>query len=239
MDDQVRKKKTIILLLGAAFLMVLVGILPAHGEIRAVVMGDSFPAGTAIVQAATATPTETVVTVASATATSTSTVVDMASPTASPTAAQPTSTPLVSTPTATLVPPTATLTPTEVPPTPTPTTPPPTHTPVPTPTASPAITVAITAPVDGADVEPSGLVIEGTAPAGSTVVIYDGQEVLDTVIADDDGRWQYTLSRMWDEGEHILTAQVRDEEQDGELSKAVTVTALGHRLPVTGSETTE
>ena len=108
---------------------------------------------------------------------------------------------------------------------------------MPTPAASTAVTVAITSPVDGADVDPSGLVLEGTAPAGSTVVIYDGETVLDTVVADEDGRWQYTLSLAWAEGEHVLTIQVQDGEQVVQVSEAITVTALGHRLPVTGSET--
>ena len=196
MDDQVRKKKTIILLLGAAFLMGLVGVLPVHSGIRAVVMGDSLPAETAIVRAATASPTAQL---------------------------PPTSTPLVAAVTPTLLPPTATPEPTKVPATPTP----------------PPATVAITAPVDGADVETSGLEIEGTAPAGSTVVIYDGKEVLGTVTAGDDGRWRYTLSLPWAEGEHILTVRVRDQAQVGEPSEAIKVTALGHRLPVTGGETSD
>jgi hypothetical protein len=108
---------------------------------------------------------------------------------------------------------------------------------VPTATAAPEVVVAITTPADGADVDPSELVIEGTAPAGSTVVLYDGKEELATVTADDDGQWQYTLSLPWAEGKHVLTVRVRDGEQASEPSEAIEVTALGHRLPVTGGET--
>ncbi|MBN1583721.1 MAG: hypothetical protein JXA89_23650 [Anaerolineae bacterium] len=228
MDDQVRKKKTIILLLGAAFLMGLVGVLPVHSGIRAVVMGDSLPAETVIVRAATASPA------AQLPPTSTS-LVAAVTPTPLPPTATPEPTKSLATPTP--LPPTATLEPTKSPATPTP--PPPTRTPAPTPTVSPPATVAITAPVDGADVETSGLAIEGTAPAGSTVVIYDGKEVLGTVTAGDDGRWRYTLSLPWAEGEHILTVRVRDQAQVGEPSEAIKVTALGHRLPVTGGETSD
>jgi hypothetical protein len=50
----------------------------------------------------------------------------------------------------------------------------------------------------------------GKAPASSTVEIYDGESLIDTVTADADGRWQWTPTENLDEGEHYLTAKQTD-----------------------------
>ncbi|EPH1407499.1 Ig-like domain-containing protein, partial [Klebsiella oxytoca] len=52
--------------------------------------------------------------------------------------------------------------------------------------------------------------LSGTAEAGATVTIYDGDTVLGTVVAGEDGRWSYTPEAL-DEGSHSLSTTVTDK----------------------------
>ncbi|HCL5978037.1 TPA: Ig-like domain repeat protein, partial [Klebsiella oxytoca] len=52
--------------------------------------------------------------------------------------------------------------------------------------------------------------LSGTAEAGATVTIYDGDTVLGTVVAGEDGRWSYTPDAL-DEGSHSLSTTVTDK----------------------------
>ncbi|WP_228307020.1 Ig-like domain-containing protein, partial [Klebsiella oxytoca] len=52
--------------------------------------------------------------------------------------------------------------------------------------------------------------LSGTAEAGATVTIYDGETVLGTVVAGEDGRWSYTPDAL-DEGSHSLSTTVTDK----------------------------
>ncbi|WP_228309962.1 Ig-like domain-containing protein, partial [Klebsiella oxytoca] len=52
--------------------------------------------------------------------------------------------------------------------------------------------------------------LSGTAEAGATVTIYDGDTVLGTVVAGEDGRWSYTPDTL-DEGDHSLSTTVTDK----------------------------
>ncbi|WP_213799427.1 Ig-like domain-containing protein, partial [Klebsiella oxytoca] len=52
--------------------------------------------------------------------------------------------------------------------------------------------------------------LSGTAEAGATVTIYDGDTVLGTVVAGEDGRWTFTPDAL-DEGSHSLSTTVTDK----------------------------
>ncbi|WP_417441374.1 Ig-like domain-containing protein, partial [Klebsiella oxytoca] len=47
------------------------------------------------------------------------------------------------------------------------------------------------------------------AEAGATVTIYDGDTVLGTVVAGEDGRWSFTPDTL-NEGDHRLSTTVTD-----------------------------
>ncbi|HHT0133428.1 TPA: Ig-like domain-containing protein, partial [Klebsiella michiganensis] len=51
--------------------------------------------------------------------------------------------------------------------------------------------------------------LSGTAEAGATITIYDGDTVLGTAIADEDGRWSFTPDALA-EGSHSLSTTVTD-----------------------------
>ncbi|MDT0592035.1 Ig-like domain-containing protein, partial [Halomonas sp. PAR8] len=53
--------------------------------------------------------------------------------------------------------------------------------------------------------------LSGTAEAGSTVTIFDGDTVLGTAVADDSGHWSYTPVSDLGEGSHSLTATATDD----------------------------
>src|SRR5207245_1473320 len=55
----------------------------------------------------------------------------------------------------------------------------------------------------------SAQALTGMAEANSTVTIYDGRDVVDTVVAGNDGSWSYTLGSFAD-GSHSLTATATD-----------------------------
>ncbi|WP_316503244.1 Ig-like domain-containing protein, partial [Klebsiella oxytoca] len=52
--------------------------------------------------------------------------------------------------------------------------------------------------------------IKGTAEAGATITIYDGDTVLGSVVVDQDGNWSFTLPEL-SEGPHSLSATVTDK----------------------------
>ncbi|MEZ3500634.1 Ig-like domain-containing protein [Pantoea sp. KPR_PJ] len=92
------------------------------------------------------------------------------------------------------------------------------------PTAALVITIDTTPPVAAADVlltnDQSGApvlsggltndatpVLSGTAAAGSTITVYDGEALLGTTTTDADGNWSFTSPAL-DDGSHSLTATV-------------------------------
>ncbi|UTV86726.1 BapA prefix-like domain-containing protein [Cobetia amphilecti] len=62
----------------------------------------------------------------------------------------------------------------------------------------------------GADTNDTTPTLTGTAGAGSSVAIYDGDTLLDTVEADGEGNWSLELTAPLSEGEHSLTAVATD-----------------------------
>ncbi|MDH2375528.1 Ig-like domain-containing protein, partial [Cobetia sp. 3AK] len=77
--------------------------------------------------------------------------------------------------------------------------------------------------------------LTGTAEAGSSVAIYDGETLLDTVTADADGNWSVTLSDPLAEGDHSLTAVATDaagNESDPSEVIELTVDTTAPEAPV-------
>jgi hypothetical protein len=48
--------------------------------------------------------------------------------------------------------------------------------------------------------------LKGTASAGSTVHIYDGETLLGSLVVGADGKWTFTIPVLSDDGVHNLTA---------------------------------
>ncbi len=67
----------------------------------------------------------------------------------------------------------------------------------------------------------------GTAPPGTEVQIYDGEELLGAVVADEEGQWAFVPAEPLAEGERVLTATAGDEKgRVSAPSEAVTITVL-------------
>ncbi|TKD61453.1 BapA prefix-like domain-containing protein, partial [Cobetia marina] len=64
----------------------------------------------------------------------------------------------------------------------------------------------------GSDTNDTTPMLTGTAGAGSTVAIYDGNILLETVKADAEGNWSIELSEPLTEGDHSLTAVATDAD---------------------------
>jgi hypothetical protein len=229
-DNEVRKRKLVVIFLGVILLALLMAAMPAQRAVWQVVMGlTPTSEATAVVQVPTATATATTV----PTATSTP------SPTPVPATATPTPVPATSTATPTPVPATSTATPTPEPPTPTPT---PTLDPSvvhPVPKGALPVTdeldaPVITSPEEDLETTETEVTIEGTAPANARVVVYDSQFPLGMVVADDDGKWQYEPPEPWSEAEHVIVARTTDGDRLSQPSDPVRVVVVGERLPVTG-----
>jgi hypothetical protein len=233
-DNEVRKRKLVVIFLGVILLALLLAAMPAQRAVWQVVMGlTPSPPATAVVQVPTATATATTV----PTATSTP------SPTPVPATATPTPVPATATATATPTPvpatATSTATPTPEPPTPTP-----------TPTLDPSVVhpvpkgvlpvtdeldaPVITSPEEDLETTETEVTIEGTAPANARVVVYDSQFPLGMVVADDDGKWQYEPPEPWSEAEHVIVARTTDGDRLSQPSDPVRVVVVGERLPITG-----
>ncbi|HEC2048309.1 TPA: hypothetical protein R1871_005367, partial [Klebsiella oxytoca] len=81
--------------------------------------------------------------------------------------------------------------------------------------------------------------LSGTAEAGATVTIYDGDTVLGTVVAGEDGRWSYTPDAL-DEGSHSLSTTVTDKAGNvSERSPAFDLTVDTVVTPVSDLQVTD
>ncbi|EOE2718812.1 Ig-like domain-containing protein, partial [Klebsiella oxytoca] len=81
--------------------------------------------------------------------------------------------------------------------------------------------------------------LSGTAEAGATVTIYDGDTVLGTVVAGEDGRWSYTPDAL-DEGSHSLSTTVTDKAGNvSERSPAFELTVDTVVTPVSDLQVTD
>ncbi|EMC8872767.1 Ig-like domain repeat protein, partial [Escherichia coli] len=81
--------------------------------------------------------------------------------------------------------------------------------------------------------------LNGTAEAGSTVTIYDGDTVLGTVVAGEDGRWSFTPASL-EEGAHSLSTTVTDNAGNvSERSPAFELTVDSIVNPVSDLQVTD
>jgi len=239
-EDEVRKKKTLTVVLAFLLIPVLLGLYAATGPEGRLIAGVTPTALPSPGGGATATPlvpTPTATATPSATATAEATATPLSTPT--PVRPEPT------------VPPTATATaeatatplstPTPVPPEPTAT---PTAVsialePTPTPTVVPIVPLTapvITTPPDGSVLKDDRPTIAGAAPPNTTVQVYDDGSLVGTAAADAQGDWALAADEPLEPGEHTVMAVASDDAgRTSDPSGEVTFTVVIERLPVTGS----
>jgi hypothetical protein len=262
-EDEVRKKKTLILVLAFLLIPLLLGLYAAVGPEGGLIAGvtpTAFPSPIAIATATPPIPTFTATATPSATAAAEATATPLSTPTpvrpeptvvpaATSVALEPTPIPTVTPPvpafTATATPtasamPVAKATATPVPPKPTVVL---TATSValePTPTLTvvpiaPLATPVITTPLDGSVLEDNQPTIAGAAPPNTTVQVYDDGSLVGTAAADAQGDWALVADEPLEPGEHTVTAVTSDDAgRTSAHSGVVNFTVAIERLPVTG-----
>jgi hypothetical protein len=212
-EDEVRKKKTLIVVLAFLLIPLLVGLYAATGPEGGLIAGVTPTALLSPSAVATATPPVPTPT-ATATPLATATAEATATPLSTPTPVRPEPT----------VPPTATAIALE--PTPTPTV-------VPT---APLTAPVITTPPDGSLLKDDRPTIAGAAPPDTTIQVYDDGSLVGTAAADAQGDWALVADEPLEPGEHTVTAVASDEAgRTSDPSAVVTFTVVIERLPVTGS----
>jgi hypothetical protein len=212
-EDEVRKKKTLIVVLAFLLIPLLVGLYAATGPEGELIAGVTPTALLSPIAVATATPPVPTLTI-TATPLATATAEATATPLSTPTPVRPEPT----------VPPTATSVALE--PTPTPTV-------VPT---APLTAPVITTPPDGSLLKDDRPTIAGAAPANTTIQVYDDGSLVGTTAAEAQGDWALVADEPLEPGEHTVTAVASDEAgRTSDPSAVVTFTVVIERLPVTGS----
>lgn len=215
-EDEVRKKKTLVLVVAFLLILSLLGLYAAtgpEGDLFAGMTPTALPSPSAV---ATATPLPSALT---ATATPSASATLVAKATATPLS---TPTPVPPRPTATS---TATAVPVAVEPTPAPTVVP----------IAPLAAPVITTPPDGSVLKDDRPPIAGTAPPNTTVQVYDDGELMGTATADAQGNWALVPDEPLEPGEHTVTAVAGDDAGGtSDPSAAVTFTVAIERLPVVG-----
>jgi hypothetical protein len=260
-EDEVRKKKTLTVVLAFLLIPLLLGLYAATGPEGGLIAGvtpTSLPSPGAVATATPLVPTPTTTATPAATATAEATATPLSTPT--PVRPEPTATPtavsIALEPTFTPTParPEPTATPTTVPivpePTSTPTSvrPEPTATttavsvalePTPTPTVVPIVPLTapvITTPPDGSVLKDDRPTIAGAAPPNTTVQVYDDGSLVGTAAADAQGDWALAADEPLEQGEHTVMAVASDDAgRTSDPSGVVTFTVVIERLPVTGS----
>jgi hypothetical protein len=212
-EDEVRKKKTLIVVLAFLLIPLLVGLYAATGPEGGLIAGATPTALLSPSAVATATPPIPTPT-ATATPLATATAEATATPLSTPTSVQPEPT----------VPPTATSVALE---------------PTPTPTVVPTVPLTapvITTPPDGSLLKDDRPTIAGAAPSDTTIQVYDDGSLVGTAAADAQGDWALVADEPLEPGEHTVTAVASDEAgRTSDPSAVVTFTVVIERLPVTGS----
>jgi hypothetical protein len=212
-EDEVRKKKTLIVVLAFLLIPLLLGLYAATGPEGGLIAGVTPTALLSPSAVATATPPVPTPT-ATATPLATATAEATATPLPPPTPVRPEPT----------VPPTATSVALE--PTPTPTV-------VPT---APLTAPVITTPLDGSLLKDDRPTIAGAASPDTTIQVYDDGSLIGTAAADAQGDWALVVDEPLEPGEHTVTAVASDEAgRTSDPSAVVTFTVVVERLPVTGS----
>ena len=212
-EDEVRKKKTLIVVLAFLLIPLLLSLYAATGPEGGLIAGvtpTALPSPSAVATATPPVPTLTATATPSATATAEATATPLSTPT--PVPPEPT------------VPPTATSVVLE---------------PTPTPTVVPTIPLAapvITTPPDGSALKDDRPTIAGAAPPNATVQVYDDGSLVGTAAADAEGDWALVADEPLEPGEHTVMAVASDDAgRTSDPSGVVTFTVVIERLPVTGS----
>ncbi len=215
-EDEVRKKKTLVVVVAFLLIPVLLGLYAVTGPEGGLIAGvtpTAFPSPGAVATATPLLPTLTV------TSTPSAAVTLVAEATATPLS---TPTPVPPRPTAT---PTATAVPVTIEPTPAPTALP----------IAPLAAPVITTPPDGSVLKDDRPTISGTAPANTTVQVYDDGTPVGTATADAQGDWALVVDEPLEPGEHTVTAVSSDDAGRASVpSTAVNFTVVTERLPVAG-----
>jgi hypothetical protein len=215
-EDEVRKKKTLVLVVAFLLIPALLGlyaVMGPEGDLIAGVTPTALPSPSAV---ATATPLPPALT---ATATPSASATLVAKATATPLS---TPTPVPPQPTATS---TATAVPVAVEPTPAPTVVP----------IAPLAAPVITTPPDGSVLKDDQPTISGTALPNTTVRVYDDGDLVGTATADAQGDWALVPDEPLKPGEHTVTAVASDDAgATSDPSAAVAFTVAIERLPGVG-----
>ena len=231
-EDEVRKKKTLILVLAFLLIPLLLGLYAAVGPEGGLIAGAT---PTALLSPSAVATATVPVPAFTATATPTASATPMAKATATPVS---TPTPVPPEPTAT---PVATLVALE--PTATPAATSVALEPTATPTVAPTATLAapvVTTPPDGSVLKDDQPTIAGTAPPNTTVQVYDDGSLVGTATADAQGDWSLVPGEPLEPGERAVTAVASDEAgRTSAPSGAVTFTVVIEHLPVTGGSWSE
>lgn len=212
-EDEVRKKKTLILALALLLIPLLLGLYAVTGPEGGLIAGmtpTAFPSPGVVATATPPVPTLTATATPLATATAEATATPLSSPT--PVRPEPTVTP--------------TAVPVALQPTPTPTVVP----------IAPLTAPVITTPPDGSVLKEDRPTIAGASPPNTTVQVYDDGSLVGTAVADAQGDWALVPDEVLEPGEHTVTAVASDDSgKTSAPSVAVTFTVVIERLPVTGS----
>jgi len=218
-EDEVRKKKTLILVLAFLLIPLLLGLYAAVGPEGGLIAGAT---PTALLSPSAVATATVPVPAFTATATPTASATPVAKATATPVS---TPTPVPPEPTAT---PVATLVALE---------------PTPTPTVAPTATLAapvVTTPPDGSVLKDDRPTIAGSAPPNTTVQVYDDGSLVGTATADAQGDWSLVPGEPLEPGERAVTAVASDDAGGTSApSGAVTLTVVVEHLPVTGGSWSE
>jgi len=212
-EDEVRKKKTLIVVLAFLLISLLLGLYAATGPEGVLIAGltpTALPSPAAVATVTPPVPTLTATATPSATATAEATATPLSTPT--PVRPEPTATP-----TAVSV---------ALEPTPTPT----------VIAIAPLAAPVITTPPDGSVLKDDRPTIAGAAPPNTTVQVYDDGSLAGTAAADAQGDWALVADEPLEPGEHTVTAVASDDAgRTSDPSVAVTFAIAIERLPVTGS----
>lgn len=100
------------------------------------------------------------------------------------------------------------------------------------------IALAIIAPRHGSQFPAPLARIEGRAPAGATVLVFDNNRRLGQALAGPDGNWALDLAAPLTEGDHLLRAQASDAQHQAlGRSSPVLVTILAPQPPTIDAPT--
>lgn len=246
-EEEVRKKKTLVLVFAVLLTLSLLGLYAATGPEGGLIAGatpTALPSPGAVVTGTPTVPTAMTTAIPTAIATPVTKATTRPVP-PKPTVAPPaTSVAVGPTPVAIATPAAkATAMPVPSEPTATPTATSAVLEPTLALTAGPTTSLAapvITTPSDGSVLKDTRPTIAGTAPPNTTVQVYDDGHGVGTAAADAQGDWAWVADEPLSPGEHTVTAVASDDAgKTSAPSEAVNFIIVIERLPVTGGSWSE